>query len=311
MNKEKNFISAVVYVHNAEDRIVGFLNNIVNLLIDNFEHSEIICVNDFSTDNSVNEIKRVANNASPVVISVLNMSYFHGVEVAMNAGVDLSIGDFVIELDSTVQDYDTEEIMNVYRKVLEGYDIVSAVPDKRQKFFSRLFYWAYKKYSNNGKSLYTESFRILSRRAINRIGQMSKTIPYRKGLYMNCGLKTHHIKYECKDIAKAKIPKQQKKYRNRLALDTLLLFTNIGFAFSKLMTSLMMIISVFMAVYTVFVFAMGNTVAGWTTTILFLSVAFLSLFAILTIIVKYLQLLLDLTFKRTKYSFEDIQKLTK
>ena len=91
----------------------------------------------------------------------------------------------------------------------------------------------------------------------------------------------------------------------------LLLFTNIGFAFSKLMTSLMMIISVFMAVYTVFVFAMGNTVAGWTTTILFLSVAFLSLFAILTIIVKYLQLLLDLTFKRTKYSFEDIQKLTK
>ena len=143
MNKEKNFISAVVYVHNAEDHIGGFLNNIVNLLRDNFEHSEIICVNDFSTDNSVNEIKEVAKNASPVVVSVLNMSYFHGVEVAMNAGVDLSIGDFVIELDSTVQDYDTEEIMNVYRKVLEGYDIVSAVPNKPQKLFSKIFYLRY------------------------------------------------------------------------------------------------------------------------------------------------------------------------
>lgn len=311
MNKEKNFISAVVYVHNAEDHIGGFLNNIVNLLRDNFEHSEIICVNDFSTDNSVNEIKAVAKDASPVVVSVLNMSYFHGVEVAMNAGVDLSIGDFVIELDSTVQDYDTEEIMNVYRKVLEGYDIVSAVPNKPQRLFSKIFYWTYRKFSSDSKALYTESFRILSRRAINRVGQMSKTIPYRKGLYMNCGLKAHHIKYECKDISKTKIPKQQKKYRNRLALDTLLLFTNVGFVFSQLMTSLMMLISMFMGVYTVVMFALGKTVAGWTTTILFLSVAFLSLFAILTIIVKYLQMLLDLTFKRTKYSFEDIQKLSK
>ena len=311
MNKEKNFISAVVYVHNAEDHIGGFLNNIVNLLRDNFEHSEIICVNDFSTDNSVNEIKEVAKNASPVVVSVLNMSYFHGVEVAMNAGVDLSIGDFVIELDSTVQDYDTEEIMNVYRKVLEGYDIVSAVPNKPQKLFSKIFYWTYKKFSGDSKSLYTESFRILSRRAINRVGQMSKTIPYRKGLYTNCGLKSHHIKYECKHTERVKVPKQQKKYRNRLALDTLLLFTNVGFVFSQLMTSLMMLISMFMGVYTVVMFALGKTVAGWTTTILFLSVSFLSLFAILTIIVKYLQMLLDLTFKRTKYSFEDIQKLSK
>lgn len=311
MTKEKNFISAVVYVHNAEEHIREFLRNIIGLLRDNFEHSEIICVNDFSTDDSVKKIKEIANEASPVVLSVLNMSYFHGVEVAMNAGVDLSIGDFVLEIDSTLQDYKTEEIMNVYRKVLEGYDIVSAVPNKRKKFSSKLFYWAYEKFSDDGKKLCTESFRVLSRRAINRVGQMSKTVPYRKGLYSNCGLKTHHIQYECVDCLNKKTAKKPKKYRNRLALDTLLLFTNVGFVFSKLMTTLMMIVSVAMAAYTILVFTLGQPVAGWTTTILFLSIAFLSLFAILTIIVKYLQMLVDLTFKRTKYSFEDIQKLTK
>lgn len=51
-NKEKNFVSAVVYVHNAEKRIEIFLKTIIKILEDNFEHSEIICVNDASEDES-------------------------------------------------------------------------------------------------------------------------------------------------------------------------------------------------------------------------------------------------------------------
>ena len=44
MNKEKNFASAVIYVHNAETRINEFLTAIIKVMEDNFEHSEIICV---------------------------------------------------------------------------------------------------------------------------------------------------------------------------------------------------------------------------------------------------------------------------
>ena len=51
-NKEKNFISAVIYVHNAENRVKRFLNMIIRVLENNFEHSEVICVNDCSQDNS-------------------------------------------------------------------------------------------------------------------------------------------------------------------------------------------------------------------------------------------------------------------
>lgn len=53
MNKEKNFASAVIYVHNAENRIENFLNMIIKTMEDNFEHSEIICVNDASEDRSL------------------------------------------------------------------------------------------------------------------------------------------------------------------------------------------------------------------------------------------------------------------
>ena len=42
VNKEKNFASAVIYVHNAEKTIEKFLGTIIEVMQLNFEHSEII-----------------------------------------------------------------------------------------------------------------------------------------------------------------------------------------------------------------------------------------------------------------------------
>ena len=311
-NKEKNFMSVVVYVHNAENRIDAFLKNIIEVMEENFEHSEIICVNDDSIDASVEHIKELSKLAVNTSISVLNMSHYHGLETAMNAGVDLSIGDFVLEFDSTVLDYDKSEIMRVYRKSLEGYDIVSASPDKKQKLTSKIFYQVFNRFTTLSYKMYTESFRVLSRRVINRISSMNKTVPYRKAVYANSGLKTENIIYSVMvGNTTNNSDKEEKKYRVHLAIDTLILFTDVGYKFSISMTMFMMLMTVFMIIYSVVVYLTSNLVAGWTTTILFLSVTFFGLFGILTIIIKYLQILVDLVFKRKRYSFESIEKLTK
>ena len=55
----------------------------------------------------------------------------------------------------------------------------------------------------------------------------------------------------------------------------------------------------------------GHPVAGWTTTMFVITVGFAGLFAVLTIAVKYLSLLLELTFKQQKYLVESIEKLQK
>lgn len=311
INKEKNFISAVIYVHNAEKRIEQFLRTVLEVLEENFEHSEIICVNDDSQDNSVEAIKKVSQDATISSISVLNMSYFHGLEMAMNAGMDLTIGDFVFEFDSTILDFDKKEIMNVYHRSLKGYDIVSASADKREKFSSRLFYKVFDHFTNLSYKMSTESFRILSRRVINRISSMNKTVPYRKAVYANCGLKTDNIRYVVKDTASTGFDTMENKYRSGLAIDSLILFTEVGYRFSVIMTALMMLISIFMIAYSVVIYATSHPVAGWTTTILFLSIAFFGLFGVLTMVIKYLQLIIDLVFKRKHYSFESIEKLTK
>lgn len=65
--------------------------------------------------------------------------------------------------------------------------MVAAAP-KRVWLTSRLFYAVYNLGSRNTHKLRQERFRIISRRAVNRVNQMNAYIPYRKAMYMNCGL---------------------------------------------------------------------------------------------------------------------------
>ena len=56
-------------------------------------------------------------------------------------------------------------------------------------------------------------------------------------------------------------------------------------------------------------FGLSNPIRGWTSNIMFISFAFFGLFAILTIIIRYLQILLTLSFKRRSFTFESIEKI--
>lgn len=254
-NKEKNFVSAVIYVRNAEKRIGRFLQAIITVMEEHFEHSEIICVNDFSDDESVKVIRQVVSRRETAVsVSILNMGCFHGLEIAMNAGVDLAIGDFVFEFDNTILDFKKEKIMEIYYRSLQGYDIVSASLNQKEHFTSSLFYRVFERFTDPPYKMGTESFRILSRRGINRIGSMNRAVPYRKAIYANSGLKIDNKKYEATGNINIRVDKKEKNYRLGLAVDSLLLFTEVGYRFSIAMTALMMFMSVFMLIYSVLIY---------------------------------------------------------
>lgn len=310
-NKEKNFISAVVYVHNNEKEIGDFLEKINEKLNSNFEKYEIICVNDSSIDDSVKEIKKVADNINGTIVSIINMSYYQGIELSMNAGVDLAIGDFVYEFDNINIDYDLDTIIKVYYESLKGFDIVGAKANKKERLTSRIFYKLYNKNSNSMYQIHTESFRIISRRAINRVKAMNKTIPYRKAIYANCGLKLNVIKYDVVKDFNNKLNKEIKDTRIGLAIDSIILFTDVSYKVAIFMSLFMMIVAIITGIYTIVVFLCGQPIAGWTTTMLLLSFAFFGIFAILTIMIKYLSILIDLIFKKQKYLIESIEKITK
>ena len=278
------------------------------ILNDNFLKYEIICVNDCSTDNTVDEIKKVAGNTN-TTITIVNMSFYQGKELAMNAGIDIAIGDFVYEFDTTVIDYDINTVIEAYKKALESFDIVNATSNKKRYKSSKLFYKIFNKFSNNQYKIDTDTFRILSRRAINRIHSMNKTIPYRKAIYANCGLKMSTIYYDAISSKKTKLNKRQKKEREKNAIDSLILFTDVSYKFSIVMSVIMMLVTAIVAIYAIFIFLSSNPMEGWTTTMLFLSFGFFGIFAILAIVIKYLSIIVNLIFKKSKYIVESIDKI--
>lgn len=310
-NLEKNFASAVVYVHDNEAQIPAFLKMLHAQLDKHFAKYEIIMVNDASSDESENAIREFALGLEKSVVSILKMSYFQGIELSMNAGKRLSIGDYVFEFDSMNLDYDPELIYEVYQKALTGYDIVSASPNVRGKLSSRMFYKVFNRFSKVQYKIGTESFRILSRRGINRIDASSSTILYRKAVYANCGLRCENINYDITNAVARNFSKKQRKYREELAVETLILHTNVAYRLCSGLTALMMAVALFALIYTIVVFAIGNPVAGWTTTMLVLAFGFFGMFAILSIVIRYLAIILDLNFKRQQVVYEGIEKISK
>jgi len=75
------------------------------------------------------------------------------------------------------------------------------------------------------------------------------------------------------------------------------------------MSLIMALFTILVAIYTIIIFINNEPVQGWTTTMLFLSFAFCGLFIILTIIIKYLEIIIELIFKKKNYTIESIEKL--
>lgn len=309
-NKEKNFISVVIYVRNLEEQIYHVLSLLHTTFENHFDKFEIICVNDASEDNSRKEIVRFSKKTMSAILSIVDMSSFQGKELSMNAGTDLAIGDFIYEFDSMTFDYDEDLIINAYYKSLEGYDIVSVVPENTSGFTSKLFYRIFNRYSLTKNTVQPESFRILSRRAFNRAKSLNRTIAYRKAVYASCGLSAAVIPYK-NSIKGRKIEKEERANRTETAMDSLILFTNVVQKISLYISLLFLGITVAIGFYTWGVyFSERKPVEGWTPLMLFLSLGFFGIFLILTITLQYLSVVLRLIFKKRQYLIESIEKMT-
>lgn len=305
--QEKKLISLIVYLYNNEDSILEFLEMIIQQTEALFEQFEIIIVNDFSFDNSVEKIK-TADLLNPYQISIIQMSFHQGVELSMNAGLDLSSGDFIYEFDSVILDFDKSLIEKSYRKIIEGYDIVSVSPTSSEKLTSKLFYKTYNYFSKSDYKLRTDRFRILSRRAINRSFSISVKIPYRKAMYINSGLKIATIEF--KKINQQKNIAGKSYLRTKTAIDTLIIYTNLAFSISVSISLVLLFCTLSIIIYTLFIYlGKHKPIEGWTTIMLLLSGGFSGLFLLIAIMIKYLSLILEIVFKKKSYIQEKIEKI--
>lgn len=308
IEKEKNFISAVIYVHHNERELSGFLQMLLEELEQHFLKYEIICVDDYSTGECQEILEELKKTYEKTVFSVIRLGIYHGMEASMRAGVDLAIGDYVFEFDHLEMDYEPDLIYQLYQCCTNGKDIVSAVPKNRKRASSRLFYNIFNKNFSSSNKIATESFRVLSRRAMNRIGNMSSVVSYRKALYANSGLAVEQMLYDNK-MMNRKMSTETRRYRREMAMTTLVLYTDSAYRLTLTFAFLMIALVILIAGYTVTVFLTGRPVEGWTTMMMFLSLGFLGIFSILAVMIKYLSLILEFVLKKQSYMIESIKKM--
>ena len=141
MNSETK-IAVIIPVYNAEkilDELCSRLTFNLSQITDSFE---IILVDDGSSDSSWNKIKE--NSLKDNRIKGFLLSKNFGQHHAITAGIDKSNADWVVVMDCDLQDR-PEEIVELYNKAIQGFDIVLAARKNRKDNFlkkasSKLFY---------------------------------------------------------------------------------------------------------------------------------------------------------------------------
>lgn len=121
-------ISVIIPVFNEQDSLPELHRRLTAVLQEMNRSYEIVFVNDGSTDDSDEVLVELAKN--DVQVRYIEFQKNFGKSAALSAGFKYSSGQFVVTMDSDLQD-DPNEIPNLLAKLEEGYDLVSGWKKKR------------------------------------------------------------------------------------------------------------------------------------------------------------------------------------
>ncbi|MFB6319332.1 glycosyltransferase family 2 protein [Saccharicrinis sp. FJH54] len=146
-------ISIVIPLYNEEEslpELTKWINTVVTK--HNFK-TEIIFVDDGSSDNSWEVITELKKSYSTLKINGISFRRNYGKSAALYCGFDAAAGDVVFTMDADLQD-NPEEIPPMYDMIMkEGYDMVSGWKKKRydpvfsKNLPSKFFNWTARRMS--------------------------------------------------------------------------------------------------------------------------------------------------------------------
>lgn len=193
-------VSIIVPVYNEEEVLPEFYRRLNAVLGHLSVESEIIFINDGSSDNSLTALKSLQEADDRIAIIDLSRNY--GKEIALTAGLDYAEGDAAIPIDSDLQD-PPELIPTLIEKWREGYNVVYARRISRdgetwaKKTTASTFYRVIQRFG--GKVTIpadTGDYRLLDRKALGAMRQMREQHRFMKGLFAVIGFKQIAVDYQ-------------------------------------------------------------------------------------------------------------------
>ncbi len=277
MEKSKKIhISVVTPVYGCENCLELLYQRLEATLETITAHFEIIMVNDASPDNAWKMIQHLASQDQRV--KGINLSRNFGQHYAITAGLDYAKGEWVVVMDCDLQDQ-PEEIVKLYNKTQEGFDVVFGRRYARQDNYfkqlgSKLFYKVYGYFTETSVDNTVANFSIIAKKVVKefrKLSEHSRSYP----LFINW----LGFNYACVDIEHAKRGEGKSAYTFRklmhLAIDSIVSQSNKPLRLSIKFGFLMSFISVLYAIWlTIRYFIYSVPVEGWTSVMV--SIYFLS-----------------------------------
>lgn len=194
-------ISVIVPCYNEEENISIFYNEFSKFIvrIHNIKY-EIIFVDDGSTDQTLNIIKKYAIKDGK--IRFLSFSRNFGKEAAIFAGLEHAKGRFAVLMDADLQD-PPSLLPKMYAYVKNGiFDSVATRRVSRKgepkirSFFAHQFYKLMNHVSKIDLVDGARDYRMMNRKFIDAILSLKEYNRFSKGLFGWVGFKTKWIEYE-------------------------------------------------------------------------------------------------------------------
>lgn len=196
-------VELIVPCYNEEQCVELFYNRVKQIFQDLTGYCFVITfIDDGSKDNTLNEIKKVADKAEEGTVRYYSLSRNFGKESAIYAGLENAIGDFVAVMDADLQH--PPELLKEMLKAIEeeGYDCASARRISRKgepiirSLCSKAFYQIINRITVIDLVPGSTDYRLMKRTVAKAIVALTERERFTKGIYAWAGFKNKWIEYE-------------------------------------------------------------------------------------------------------------------
>ena len=291
MNKHSLFLSIICVLQNKESECKEIINNISKVITNLTDDYEIIVVDNSSKDKTTKILEELTfGNDAVKNLQVFSLTNEVDKNIASWAGVENSLGDYVITLDPEKDDINF--IPKIIEKTVPDIDILFVNNNFKLKYnvfdnslilLNKFFLRFIPKTKINFKG---SEFRMISRKVINFIFNYPKPHIVFSNLASITGFKKLQIEYNYEF-------KRIKKNKTILNINNSVIDIIKRNHFPIRLASILMLLSSFLNLLYVFYIALvyifkSNIEEGWTTLSLQLSGMFFLISIVLFIICEYL-----------------------
>ena len=195
-------LTVVVPCYNEEKALPFFIEE-MSVQSKNIQYEiEYLFVNDGSKDKTFNVLLDLKQKYDHMKIHIINFSRNFGKEAGMLAGLKNSTGDLVVIMDADMQD--PPFLLPKMIDLVENNDVDSVATYRVTRkgeppirsFFARKFYSIINRISEIDIVDGSRDYRLMTRRMVDAILEMSEYHRFSKGIFVWVGFSTKYLEYE-------------------------------------------------------------------------------------------------------------------